>query len=85
MNDEMQITRICHFSNRYSFQRGWLKVTLGEKETVKREILDTFGHYSRPFWTDLLYGRKALTIDQMEAIEAVFAKRKIRKSNIWGS
>lgn len=80
----MQITQIRQKSGRYSFQKGFQKVTIGEKETVKIEILDVFGHYSRPFWTNLLYGRKALTIDEMEAIEAVFAKHNIKKSKIWG-
>jgi hypothetical protein len=81
----MQIAKISQKVSRYSFKRGWMRVTLGEKEAVKKELLEVFGSYSRPFWTAILYGRKPLTVDQMEAVEAVFAKYGIRKSNIWGS
>ena len=68
--------------NRYTFIKGWMRVRLGDKKSIKAEILDIFKHYSRPFWTGLLYGRKPLNMDQMEAIEEVFKKHGIKK--IWG-
>ena len=68
--------------SRYTFYKGWQRVALGDRKIIKAEILDIFKSYSRPFWTNILYGRKPLTLDQMEAIEQVFAKYKIK--NIWG-
>lgn len=84
MVNTMQIAKKRQKSERYSFRKGWRKISREESSLVKDEILNIFGHYSRPFWTDLLYGRKALTIDEMEAIKDVFIKCKIKKSNIWG-
>jgi hypothetical protein len=84
MDNTMQIGRIIQNASRYSIQKGYLRVPLGDKEVVKNEILDVFGHHSRPFWTAILYGRKPLTVDQMEAIEKVFADHRIKKSQIWG-
>jgi adenylate kinase family enzyme len=60
-----------------------MRVPQGDKKIIKDEILNIFKHYSRPFWAGILYGRKPLTLDQMEAIEQVFKNHGIRK-NIWG-
>lgn len=80
----MSMAKNTQSQNRYSFRRGWMRVPPVESKAVKQEILEYFDCYSRPFWTEILYGRKPLTLDQMEAIEAIFINHKVKKSNIWG-
>lgn len=70
--------------NRYSFMKGWMRVPQGDKEAVKHQILSIYQHWSRPFWTAILYGRKKINIDQMEATEAVFQNLKPPIKKIWG-
>ena len=73
------MNKLC---NKRSFLNGWCQLRAVDQPKVKKDILSALGITSG--WYDRLNGkRKRLDIEEMEHIEAVFAKYGVVE-NIWG-
>lgn len=81
---KIKAQKLPRTNSRYSIRKAFGRVPGDDQPVVRKKILDVFGRYSRPFWTSILYGRKPLNIDQMEALEKIFAELKPPVKRIWG-
>lgn len=71
--------------NIYSFERGYSQIPYKDLKNVKTEIMDALSITSRSQWYERLWGNVVPNVEEKTAIEQVFTKYKVKKTEIWGN
>lgn len=71
--------------NIYSFKKGFGQIPYKDIRRAKEEIMSVLGITARSQWYQRLYGNIIPNVEEKDAIEKVFAKYKVKQSEIWGN
>jgi hypothetical protein len=71
--------------NIHSFKRGYSQIPYKDLKKVKTEIMDALSITSRSQWYERLWGNVVPNVEEKNAIEQVFTKYKVKKTEIWGN
>ncbi|MDD2286035.1 MAG: hypothetical protein PHQ11_11645 [Paludibacter sp.] len=71
--------------NIHSFKRGYSLIPYKDLKNVKNEIMDALSITSRSQWYERLWGNVVPNVEEKAAIEQVFMKYRIKKTEIWGN
>ncbi len=71
--------------NIHSFKKGFGLIPYKDIRRAKDEIMEALGISARSQWYQRLYGNIIPNVEEKEAIEKIFSKYKVKKSDIWGS
>lgn len=67
---------------RYSFKKGYLQVSIGEKEKVREELKEILGINGRTYFSTILNsGIVDISLPKYELINQAFARRNI--TDVW--
>lgn len=69
---------------KHSFKRGYGRVPHGKIPEIRSELMSTLNITSKGSWFNRLNGKIEPKVSEVEAIEAVFAKYGVKKTEIWG-
>jgi len=73
-----------NMENLHSFKRGYGLIPYRDIRKAREDIKAVLGISARSQWYQRLYGNIIPNVEEKEAIEKVFAKYKVKKSDIWG-
>ncbi|MDR1652883.1 MAG: hypothetical protein LBS01_04425 [Prevotellaceae bacterium] len=68
--------------DKFSFQKGWSQVKIGETTAVRSKLMKALNITTRMAFHDRLKGKVVPKINEYHAIEKVFAEYGIKK--VWG-
>lgn len=67
---------------RYSFKKGYMQVSIGDKDTIKKELMDILGITGRTYFSTILNaGITDISMTKYQAITQAFARRGI--TDVW--
>lgn len=69
--------------DKLSFKKGFDQVPVGKVKQIKTELMEALNISSRTSWRSRLKGWVKPSESEIQAIESIFAKYKIK--NIWGN
>jgi hypothetical protein len=70
--------------NIHSFKRGYGMIPYKDIRKAREDIKNVLGITSRSQWYQRLSGKIIPDVEEKEAIEKVFIKYRVKKSDIWG-
>lgn len=70
--------------NIHSFKRGYGLVPHKDIRKAREEIKEALGISSRSQWYQRLGGKIIPNVEEKASIESIFAKYKVKKSDVWG-
>lgn len=77
-----EIGKTAIAKTRYSFKKGFMQVSIGEKDAVKKELMDILGITGRTYFSTVLNaGIQDISISKYQAITNLFARRGI--TDVW--
>ena len=77
-----EIGKTAIAKTRYSFKKGFMQVSIGEKYAVKKELMDILGISGRTYFSTVLNaGILDISISKYQAITNLFARRGI--TDVW--
>ena len=71
--------------NIYSFKKGFGLIPYKDIRSAKEEIMKALGITARSQWYQRLWGNIIPNVEEKAAIEKIFAKYKVKQSDIWGN
>ena len=67
---------------RYKFRKGYLQVSLAEKNEVRKELMQALGTLDKAYFSQLMNGGIVnISLPRYEAITHIFARRGI--TDVW--
>lgn len=77
-----EIGKTAIAKTRYSFKKGFMQVSIGEKSAVKNELMKVLGITGRTYFSTVLNaGIMDISISKYQAITNLFARRGI--TDVW--
>ena len=77
-----EIGKTAIAKTRYSFKKGFMQVSVGEKSAVKNELMKVLGITGRTYFSTVLNaGIMDISISKYQAITHLFARRGI--TDVW--
>ena len=77
-----EIGKTAIAKTRYSFKKGFMLVSIGEKSAVKNELMKVLGITGRTYFSTVLNaGIMDISISKYQAITNLFARRGI--TDVW--
>lgn len=77
-----EIEKAAIAKTRYSFKKGFMQVSIGEKDAVRKELMDVLGITGRTYFSTVLNaGILDISISKYQAITNLFARRGI--TDVW--
>ena len=77
-----EIGKTAIAKTRYSFKKGFMQVSIGEKSAVKNELMKVLGITGRTYFSTVLNaGIMDISISKYQAITHLFARRGI--TDVW--
>ncbi|MDD2245346.1 MAG: hypothetical protein PHR13_12160 [Dysgonamonadaceae bacterium] len=70
--------------NIHSFKKGYGMIPYKDIRKAREDIKNVLGITSRSQWYQRLSGKIIPDVEEKEAIEKVFIKYRVKKSDIWG-
>jgi len=70
--------------NIYSFKKGYGMIPYRDIRKAREDLKETLGISSRSQWYQRLSGKIIPNVEEKQNIESVFAKYKVKKSDVWG-
>lgn len=71
--------------NIHAFKKGYGCIQNKDVRVAKEDIMKALGITSRTQWYQRLYGKIIPNVEEKAAVEQVFAKYKVKQSDIWGN
>jgi len=70
--------------NKHSFKKGYGMIPYRDIRKAREDLKGVLGITSRSQWYQRLSGKIIPDVEEKEAIEKVFIKYRVKKSDIWG-
>ncbi|MDD2300461.1 MAG: hypothetical protein PHU69_12600 [Fermentimonas sp.] len=70
--------------NIHSFKKGYGMIPYRDIRKAREEIKEVLGISSRSQWYQRLSGKIIPNVEEKQNIELVFAKYKVKKTDVWG-
>lgn len=70
--------------NIHSFKKGYGMIPYRDIRKAREEIKEVLGISARSQWYQRLNGKIIPNVEEKDAIEKIFVKYKVKKSDVWG-